>query len=1057
MSQTHAPGGLRRSAPSPAAKPPAQPPARGSKLFYWVLIVLAFLVFGYAVYSEFQASRLQARYFSGLARDMKFVVEPGASASIRFPQHGPYDQRLGYSEMPGFIKRLTAKGYEIDAQARVTHKLAHLIESGYAPPYGEKTQAGLAVLDCRGEPLFNFSYPERAYKDFESIPGPVVHSLLFIENRELLDATYPTRNPAIEWTRFGRAIGAQFMKIVDRDYDAPGGSTLATQIEKYRHSPGGITASAMEKLRQMYSATLRAYSAGPDTSGARRRIVLEYLNTVPFAAAPEYGEVTGIGDGLWAWFGADFRRVNALLSKPAVAGSSELAEQGRAYRQVLSLLISQRRPTWFLGPGREQLNGLTESYIRLAALNNVITPELRDAALDSKLTFRTEGTQPRAFVRSWKGATAIRNRLAATLDTPRLYDVDRLDVQVASTLDAEMQDAVTDVLKRLGDRAYVKSANLAGERLLGAADPGSVLYTFTLYERGKDANFVRIQTDNSSQPFDTNEQAKLELGSTAKLRTLATYLEIVSNLHEQLSEKPAKELRAMEVDPRDHMTRWAIEYLASGRDKSLEAMLDAALERRYSASPGETFFTGAGAHTFSNFKREDDFKQPSVKEALRESINLAFIRIMRDVAYHFIYRGPDSSGKVLQDPRHPERAVYLSRFADHEGRVFMRHFYRKYQGLARDDILPEFLDNVRPAPHRYAVIYRTVVPEGNLQQFAQFMRAQMPGSTLTDGDLAALYEKYGIDKFSLQDRGYLARVHPLELWLVAYMRQNPDAKFDKIVEASRDERQAVYQWLFKSKAKAAQNTRIRTLLEMEAFTEIHKHWKRLGYPFNSLVPSYATAIGVSGDRPAALAELMGIILNNGVRLPTSRIEELHFAADTPYETIVRRGGVKPEQVMKPEVAAALKKAVTDVVENGTARRVKGAFKLSDKTELTVGGKTGTGDNRVEVFGAGGHLIKSKAVSRTATFAFFIGDRWFGVITAYVPGATAQNYNFTSALPVQILKNLAPELNPYLDPATARGCGMNPSAARLGEKNRKQAANIPPPQPAPTVGASAASN
>src|SRR5262249_32534203 len=159
--------------------------------------------------------------------------------------------------------------------------------------------------------------------------------------------------------------------------------------------------------------------------------------------------------------------------------------------------------------------------------------------------------------------------------------------------------------------------------------------------------------------------------------------------------------------------------------------------------------------------REDDFKQPTVKEALRESINLAFIRIMRDVAYHFIYRGPDSSGKVLQDPRHPDRTAYLSRFADHEGRVFMRHFYRKYQGLARDEILPEFLDNIRPAPHRYAVIYRTVVPEGNLQQFAKFMRAQFPGSTMTDGDLAALYEKYGIDKFSLQDRGYLARVHPL--------------------------------------------------------------------------------------------------------------------------------------------------------------------------------------------------------------------------------------------------------------------------------------------------------
>ena len=36
-----------------------------------------------------------------------------------------------------------------------------------------------------------------------------------------------------------------------------------------------------------------------------------------------------------------------------------------------------------------------------------------------------------------------------------------------------------------------------------------------------------------------------------------------------------------------------------------------------------------------------------------------------------------------------------------------------------------------------------------------------------------------------------------------------------------------------------------------------------------------------------------------------------------------------------------------------------------------------------------------------------------MITAYVPGAVADSYSFTSALPVQILKNMAPQLAPYL--------------------------------------------
>ena len=71
-----------------------------------------------------------------------------------------------------------------------------------------------------------------------------------------------------------------------------------------------------------------------------------------------------------------------------------------------------------------------------------------------------------------------------------------------------------------------------------------------------------------------------------------------------------------------------------------------------------------------------------------------------------------------------------------------------------------------------------------------------------------------------------------------------------------------------------------------------------------------------GEIRKALAELMGIIVNGGVRLPTSRIEELHFAQATPYETVMRRAVQRPERVMKAEVAATLKAALTDVVEEG---------------------------------------------------------------------------------------------------------------------------------------------
>ena len=46
----------------------------------------------------------------------------------------------------------------------------------------------------------------------------------------------------------------------------------------------------------------------------------------------------------------------------------------------------------------------------------------------------------------------------------------------------------------------------------------------------------------------------------------------------------------------------------------------------------------------------------------------------------------------------------------------------------------------------------------------------------------------------------------------------------------------------------------------------HQRWQKVGYPFDHLVPSLATALGSSGDRPAALSELMGIILNDAVQM-----------------------------------------------------------------------------------------------------------------------------------------------------------------------------------------------
>ena len=218
-----------------------------------------------------------------------------------------------------------------------------------------------------------------------------------------------------------------------------------------------------------------------------------------------------------------------------------------------------------------------------------------------------------------------------------------------------------------------------------------------------------------------------------------------------------------------------------------------------------------------------------------------------------------------------------------------------------------------------------------------------------------------------------------------------------------------------------------------------------------MVPSLASAIGSSGDRPIALAELVGIILNDGIRYPSVRLNELHFAAETPYDvTLARVNKGQGERVLKKEVAQALKRAMGNVVESGTARRVFNSYVRSDGKPYVIGGKTGTGDHRFETYGPGGQVTSSRVVNRTATFAFFIGDRFFGVISAHVPGPDAAKFDFTSALAAELLKVLAPSLVPMIEQAGTSLTPFEPKTAKGSPKAGSSATGITPAAAAEAV-------
>jgi len=956
------------------------------------LVILVVGVLASLVYQEVRTSAIQSWLLSRYAATLSYEIKPGATSSIAFPRGGPFDAKRGYSRLGDFGRRLKAAGYTVVEQARQSPGMVRFLRWGVTPPYREPTVAGLVVHDFRGNALYDAGLRDVLFPDFEGIPPLIVNTLVFLENRELTNPTNPGSNPAIDWRRLAKAGGLYVARAVGFPVHSQGGSTLAVQLEKYRHSESGRTATPLDKLRQLTAASLRAYRDGRDSTGSRREIVLDYLNTMPLAAARGHGEVHGLGNGLWVWFGLDLDHVREAL---AASGGPARAD---AYKHVLALLYAVRAPTHYLVDNPALLEKKIDAYGDLLLKARVIDRDLHRALRVVPLRFNGRVDQPTIDFAERRASTTIREEVRRLLGVRSLYEMKRLHLEVESTIDGSLQDTATRLFRQLGDKAFVDAHGLRAERLLLTGDPQGVVYSLLLLERTASGNLLRVQADNLDRPFDINSGMKLDLGSTAKLRTLTHYLELLAGLHGELAPLGREALGRRADEARDPLTRWAAETLRKNPGLDADTFLAQALARKYPAHPYEAFFTGGGVHSFGNFDPEDNGRVLEVQQALAHSTNLVFVRLMRDLVRFHAARLPYDTQAVLADSDHPERRRMLEQMTDKESRQHLARAYARYRGLESRAVLERLLGERVHSPGHLAMLFFAWFPGADGEALLRWCDAQ--GHPLTADEAPKVVRAYGSEKLTLLDYGYLLGLHPLEVWSAGEMSRTPEVRWDELVARSGAPRRLASTWLLQERQRHSQDLRVRIQTEQDAFARMTPYWRRLGFPFEQLVPSYATAIGSSADRPAALAELMGIIVNDGVRRPTSSIEALRFAPETPYHTVFQPAPGTGERVLPVPVARALRRALAEVVESGTARRVAGAFEEPGGKPIVVGGKTGSGDNR----------SSSRPVSRTATFAFYIGDRYFGIMTASVTGKAAGQYQFTSALPLAVLRVLAPAIN-----------------------------------------------
>jgi hypothetical protein len=177
---------------------------------------------------ELRSSWLQSHALAAIASRMTFSQGAGRSDAIYYPHTGPYDHRLGYAELPDFLQRAESAEYTVRSQTRSSKLYLQTTGLELYPIYQEKSQAGLRIEDRDGNILEEVRHPVRGYSALTDVPPTVVNTLLFIENRSLLNSRHPHGNPAIEWRRMAYALMSYGKHEVDSGRPPAGGSTLAT-------------------------------------------------------------------------------------------------------------------------------------------------------------------------------------------------------------------------------------------------------------------------------------------------------------------------------------------------------------------------------------------------------------------------------------------------------------------------------------------------------------------------------------------------------------------------------------------------------------------------------------------------------------------------------------------------------------------------------------------------------------------------------------------------------------------------------------------------------------
>ena len=500
----------------------------------------------------------------------------------------------------------------------------------------------------------------------------------------------------------------------------------------------------------------------------------------------------------------------------------------------------------------------------------------------------------------------MRARLSSLLAVPRARTTSTGSISPPrSTLVEPAQEPVTRLLRSLRDPATVQALGLKGLHLLDdRGDPARVIYSFTLYEKTAGAQ-PRAGADRQLRPAVRHQR-----GGAPRPRLLGQ----APHAHHlprgrRRAARAARAARARRA-PR-HRGAPARSAHRLGRRVSRPSSRQGApahAGRRDGApvlgEPREEFSTGGGLQAFHNFEPEDDARIMSVRDAFRHSVNLVFIRLMRDVVRYHLYREPESLGRILEDParsataRRTSRASPTARAASSSA-----SFYRKYQGKTPAEALELLVERRPPDPAAARDDPALGEPRGERRGPARAaLRAPARRRPGRRGGRGAPHEVRARRVLAHGSRVHRAGASARAVARSTTCATHPGASLDGHA-AARAPPSGRRSTAGSSRPRGAtrRTSASRTCSSSAPSSRSSAAGSASAIPSRRSRRRSRAPIGASGDRPAALAELMGIIVNDGVRHPTvdrgsDRVRPGHAVRDA----VEPRGVPAGEQVMAPD-------------------------------------------------------------------------------------------------------------------------------------------------------------